>query len=404
MAEETNPLDSAVNKIESKMVAFKDEVVTKAKAEVEKLAPELKAMNDKLIEITADSTKKGATILQMMEDVTDIKAKAGRLIATQGNNELTLVKALETQIVKNADRFIKMAGQGDGSYDASFEIKVGTVTTSSLGGQAYGTYLPAGPGLEPIGQVRFRDLPGVRTIDSATDTVYYPRANTPVGTGSFGKQVTEAAAKAQVDRGYTNITLTLYPYAGYIQVSRQSLRNIPFMQSWLPISLEEQLKDFEDLDFSQTVISAATGTASSTGANTAEKLVYDVANLIKTKFPPNCITVDPTLWVELLITRPSGSSNYSVPLGFETGGVALNAITGQLMFLGVPVYPVNWLSQRRFLMGDFTKVAIVQSEGLTLRQSNDVNDAFIKNVVTFLLERVEGVAIFRTDAFITGVL
>jgi hypothetical protein len=100
----------------------------------------------------------------------------------------------------------------------------------------------------------------------------------------------------------------------------------------------------------------------------------------------------------MLIYKASGSGQYTMPIG--TVNVSP---TGVLYFLGIPVYPVIWLTGGRVIVGDWSKAAIVESEGLSWRMSENVNDTFIKNEVTFLLERVEGLAIFRTDAFTTAV-
>jgi hypothetical protein len=72
--------------------------------------------------------------------------------------------------------------------------------------------------------------------------------------------------------------------------------------------------------------------------------------------------------------------------------------------LGIPVYPVNWLSGGRVIVGDWSKAAIVQSEGLVMRQSDSHASIFTANEIAFLLERTEGLAIFRPDAFITAIL
>ena len=207
--------------------------------------------------------------------------------------------------------------------------------------------------MEPIGQFRIRSL--VRTIQSAFDTAYFPRANSPVGTGSFAKQTTEGNAKNQIDRGWAMQTVNLYAFAAYLIASRQSLRNIPFLQSWLPTSMNEQLLDQEDLDFANQLVAGATGSNSTTGAGSVaiEQIIVLMKNLYSTKFYPSAIAVDPAKWASILITKPS---NYSLP-----NAVAVTP-DGMVTILGKPVYPANWLTGGRTLIGDFTKAAIVESE------------------------------------------
>jgi HK97 family phage major capsid protein len=259
--------------------------------------------------------------------------------------------------------------------------------------------------MEPTGQFHFRDL--VRTIQSATDNVKFPRANIPIGDGSFSR-VAETVTKPQVDRNYTMIDLVLNAMAGYAIVSRQSLRNIVFLQSWLPTSMMDQLQDNEDTDFSNSLVAAATGsTTLQTGfVGVPEKLISFMINLMKKKFRATAIACDPNIWGSLLVFQPGRTTTgsaattvpYSNPLSVTVGQ------DGMVRILGIPVYPVNWLSGGRVIVGDWSKAAIVQSEGLVMRQSDSHASIFTANEIAFLLERTEGLAIFRPDAFISAIL
>lgn len=251
--------------------------------------------------------------------------------------------------------------------------------------------------MEPTGQFHFRNLVG--TVLSETDFIQFPRANTPIGEGSFGRQ-TEAATKAQIDRDYTMVALTLKPMAAFAVASRQSLRNIIYLQSWLPESMMNQLEESEDTDFGNALVAAATGSSSTTGftgtPNVADKLVWYVKNMIAAKYNTTAICTDPNVWANLILLRPgTAGESYSgpVPVVVDTNGIA--------RVLGKPVYPVNWLTGNRVLVGDFSKAKIVQSEGLRLRQSDSHASLFTSNEIAFLLERTENLAIYRPDAFIT---
>jgi len=392
-----------VEKITETNKAFKDEVVLKAKTEVEAVKTEL---SGKIEAQKGEIETYKAKILTLETDMTEVKSIKGRSkFMNKGQAQASLEETVAEQIAVKKEMFLKMAG--DNSYmgeTMKMDYKVATVTSASLSGQVYGTYLDWRPGMEPTGQIHFRDIPGVRTIQSDTDTVFYPRANIPVGAGSFGRQASEGALKAQVDRGYTMITLTLTPIAGWLAASRQSLRNIPFLQSWLPTSLNEQLMDFEDVTFANTLVAAATGstaglTSPTTGIN-ADNFIKLVKNLIASKYRPNAMAVDPSVWANFLTYKASGSGEYTLPIGTVNIGPR-----GDVYFLGIPVIPVNWLTGGRVIVGDWTKCAIVESEGLTLRTSDSATSQdFQKNLITFLLERVEDLAIFRTEAFTTTVL
>lgn len=333
--------------------------------------------------------EKDATIGQIQAEVKEIKAKGGRPSGGAGNTK-TLFAQVADAIDEHKQKFIDMH-EKKGIFEL-IQFKTVANISSSNNSANYLQYLPWQPGMEPIGQDRFRDL--VPTIQSQEDFVSYPRANIPIGEGSFNRQ-TEAAAKQQVDRDYTMITLTLKPMAGYAIVSRQSLRNIVFLQQWLPTSMLEQLMDSEDTDFANTLVAAATGSSTTTYTVKAEKIIAYIKNLRKAKHNPNAVAIDPDTWGDILVTKPN---DYSLP----------NVVTidqaGTVKILGRPIYAVNWLTGGRCLVGDFRKAAIVQSEGLTLRQTDSHASTFTTNEVTFLIERTEGLAIFRPDAFITAVV
>jgi len=346
---------------------------------------EVKALND-------DVLKKGATIEQLQNDVREMKAKSGKT-GNSGSEHRTIITEIKQAILDNKDAFINLE---KGESFKPFEVKaVANIATANITAGHYLTYLGWQDGMEPIGQERFRSL--VRTISSDTDIVRYPRANKPIGEGSFARQ-TEAASKAQVDRDYTMVSLSLSPMAGYAVVSRQALRNITFLQSWLPTSMLEQLQDQEDVDFTNTLYAGATGNNAVVGTTIISKIGNYVKVLKQSKYVPNAIAVSPDIWVSLILTTAATSGEYSLP---NVVTVDANGVT---RILGIPVIMWNQLVGNQVIVGDFRKAAIVQSEGLTIRQSDSHASTFTTNEVTFLMERVEGLAIFRPDAFISNYL
>lgn len=362
-------------------------LTAEAKALSEKYDAEVKALNEKL-------AAKDATVEQIQGEVKELKAKGGRI--RSGEQQMKTLFGLISETVEENKAAFGELQDGNGFKPIKMETKsVANISSSNLTGSNYVNYLPWQPGMEPTGQTRFRDI--FPTFQSDGDFINYPRANNPVGEGSFGRQASEGATKAQVDRDYTMVSLTLKAMAGYAIVSRQSLRNIPFLQSWLPTSMLEQLLDSEDTDFANTLVAAAAGstTIASTTAN-VDKIILYIKNLRKTKYAANFIAVDPDIWGSILTYRSSNISDFLQKLTVDANG--------NVRILGRPVYDVNWLTGGRILIGDSRKAGIVQSEGLTMRQSDSHASIFTSNETAFLLERTEGLAIFRTDAFVTTVL
>lgn len=357
---------------------------------------ELKALVDDLNKKMAE---KDAKIGDVVEEVKELKAQRNRPVFSipQQTAKNAVMQMISEKIVeKKAD----IEASGPGKLIAPIEMKtVGVITDGNFSGTnaPYRGYLDWQPGMEPTGQFRFRSL--LRTIQSGLDNVSFPRANTPIGEGSFGRQATQTATKEQVDRDYTMIDVLCKPMAGWSIVSRASLRNIIFLQSWLPTSMMEQLEDSEDTDFANTLVSAATGSAATTGISSSgstliKTLVAIIKNQIQAKFNPGTIVCDPNVWANAIL-------NVETSAGFNLPNAVVVDPSGNVRVLGRTIQPVNWLTGNRVLCGDWSKAAIVQSEGLTMRQSDSHAEIFTANQIAFLLERIEALAIFRPDAFTT---
>lgn len=376
---------------ETELKEVKDYITEQKKADA-KFEQTVKDLNDEL-------GKKGVTIGELQGEVKELKAKQGRAVFSAAG--MTERKSVQNMIVEAiAEHKAAIEASGPGRLMNPVEIKsVGVITDANFTGTnaPYRGYLDWQPGMEPTGQFRFRSL--VRTIQSGLDNVSFPRAATPVGEGSFGKQTTQTATKAQIDRDYAMIDVLCKPMAGYSIVARASLRNIIFLQSWLPTSMMEQLEDTEDTEFANTLVAAATGSASTTGISSSgstlvKTLVAIIKNQIAAKFNPGTIVCDPNVWANAIL-------NVETNAGFNLPNVVTVDAAGNTRVLGRVIQPVNWLTGNRVLCGDWSKAAIVQSEGLTMRQTDSHAEIFTANQIAFLLERIEALATFRPDAFVT---
>lgn len=392
----------AVDHLSKLMGENKDDMSKKAAeavAEAKKIVAEAQTKFDGEVKLLNENlAKKDATLLEIQGEVKELKAKKGRMagvtvsrFAPEWQKKQAIMENLATLIEERKADIMSIT---EDTKMKKMEVKtVGAISSSNLD-DSYQTYLDWRPGMRPTGQTRFREL--VSTVQSATDSVQFPRHATPTGEGSFGRQTTEGVAKAQLDYDFNMITVNLTPMAGYAITSRQSLRNIPFLQTYLPITMMEDLLDTEDLDFANKLVAAATGSSTTTGITVAaERMIYFIKNLIQSKHNPSAIACDPDVWATILVTKPN---DYSIP-----GVVAIDP-SGNVRILGRPIYPVNWLTGRRVVVGNWAKTAIVESEGLSFRQSDSHASTFIANQVTFLLERTHNLAIFRPEAFITAIV
>lgn len=379
----------------SEVIDLLDQKMVKQKQEVDILLKDAeKKFDEKVADLNKELLAKDASIKEVMDEVRELKERNTDLQKKQKEAKgwkAQLVDFIEEKGEKLVDN-VKALGE------TGFQMKaVADMTSSNLTGDQFHTYLDTDAGQRPLGQVRFRSM-GVRTFQSATDYVQFVRAATPVGEGSFARQANEGDTKNQVDYDWAMIDVTLTPIAGYATVSRQSLRNIPFLRSYLPTTMMEDLMDTEDQLFGNSLFAAGTGsTTVSPSNNNIEKIVGYIKNLIKAKHAPNGVAINPDEWAELILTTQTNA-------GYNLPNVCTVDANGNVRILGRPVQPVNWLSGSGVIVGDWNKVGILESEGLSFRQSDSHDTNFTKNKITFLLERTEEIAIFRPDAFICTAL
>jgi len=231
-------------------------------------------------------------------------------------------------------------------------------------------------------------------VDNAY-SVSFPRGNTPVGEGSFGKQ-TEGLGKTQVDYDVTVVNTALSFIAGYAKISRQMVDDLPFMQSYLQSSLVEDFQKAEDTYYLNAIASAATAGVSS-GANTAEKFVDYIAQLGALNWNANLILTTFAGWAAVLKTLPSGGS-YSVP-----GGLTIDN-NGNVRIMGIPVAPHSLVTASKAYVIDTSKYAIAQQSGLAVRSTEFDQDDFVKNLITFRCEARCELLQFQPSAAIYGAI
>ncbi|CAB4140139.1 major_cap_HK97, phage major capsid protein, HK97 family [uncultured Caudovirales phage] len=378
-------MEEMVKVLDEKLSKQKDALAAEVAAAEKKFADQVEKLNKEL-------TAKDATIGQVQDEVRELREKNTALESKKKESKGVIAQVADF-ITEKGESFV---GALKGMENGMMVKSVADMTSANLTGDQFHTYLDTQEGFRPMGQTRFRSL--VRTFQSATDYVQFVRTATPAGAGSFARQASEGAAKNQVDYDFQMIDVTLTPIAGFATVSRQSLRNIPFLRSYLPQTMLEDLLDTEDQLFANSLFGAGVGsTTVSPSNNNIEKIVGYIKNLIKAKYSPNGIAISPDEWAEILLTTQSNA-------GYNLPNVCVVDTTGTVRILGRPVIPVNWLSGSGVIVGDWNKAAILESEGLRFAQADQHSDNFTKNKITFLLERTEELAVFRPDAFICTTL
>ena len=381
--------------LEAKLAEQKAEVA----AATEKAA---KAFESKVEAINEQIAKNNKTVAEAREEVLAAKAAFGKIganetkkVAQSYNEHISEIKAaIGEAIVKGYDS-IKDAVRSNGKgFNFELDLKtVGVMTeSSSLTGNPYVSYINS-PQLRAFVNPHLRSIFNI--IPVSTGSVSFPRGNTPVGEGSFGKQ-TERSAKAQLDYDVTVVNKVLQFIAGYVKVSRQMVDDLPFLNAYLQQSLIEDFQRAEDTYYLNDLASSATA-GSSSGANTAEKFVDYVAQLGASNWNANLILTTHTGWANVLKTVPSGGS-YSVP-----GGITIDA-QGNVRIMGIPVVPHSLVTSSKAYVMDTTKFSIAQQSGLAVRSTEFDQDDFVKNLITFRCEARCDLMQFQPGACIYGAI
>lgn len=380
-------LDAAVAAVKEASTAEYAEKLKEAKAAADEVSK-------KLDQINSDLAAKGATVEQMQTELKEFKAAKGRRLMGVDGEEESTISLLKQGFAENFEKIKEQSGEPDAQF--KFKIKtVGTMTAAAnLTGNVQATYATA-PALRGRQKLQFRDL--VRVISSSTGLWKFYRQNTPVGEGSVDFQTSHGAAKNQIDYDFTEVNVTVDYLAGFVRIAKQMLQDLPFMQTFVSDELVEDYLRVETSKFFGQLVSAATGTVPS-GTVTIEKIIDAIANLEENDYSANGIVVTNPVWAKILKTKPN---DYSLPGGSAAITIAAN---GDLSVVGIPVFRTKEsnIGVGRFIVGDWTKAAIIQTEGLNVNMYEQDSDNVQRNLITIKAEARVALAILRTDAFIYG--
>lgn len=345
-------------------------------------------LNKEVEKINTEVAAKGATLKQMQDELIEIKASKGRKFTGDGEDVESTRKLLKDAFAEEFTKIKEQANEPVAQH--KFKVKaVGNMTASAnLTGAVQATYASQ-PALRARRKLHIRDL--LNVIPSATGLWKFYRQNKPAGEGSYNFQTTHGNLKEQLDYDITEVTVTVDYLAGFVRIAKQMLQDLPFMQSFVSNELVEDYLRTEDNKFFGSLYSAATGSAG-TSTVTVEKIIEGIANLEDDDYDVNGIVVTNQVWAKILKTKPA---DYSIP-----GGVTITP-NGDVAIVGVPVFKTQAsnIGSDRILLGDFTKAAIIQTEGLNVNMYEQDSDNVQRNLITVKAEARVALATLRTDAF-----
>lgn len=368
--------------LDPKLKEYKEQVAAEAKKSAEEFDSRVKQINE-------DLAKKGATLSEIAETVTELKAKSNRIGGVSAEAAMDFKSAIAKGLKDNFETIQKVSK----TNPIQFKTVGDMALSANLTGDGVATYSLT-PSLKGRRKVHFRDISGVQSIPTATGIwKYYINPVGAQGEGSFGNQ-SEGSSYAQIDYDFQEVTETLDTVAGFARISRQMLRDLPFMQSFLPGELQEDYLRAEDNKFINKLM-AYTGAYSFSASVLAEKFIEGIGAIMSRDYEPTSIVTTAANWTTLMNTKPS---DYSLPGG---GSLTIGA-GGDVMVAGVPVQVHNGMTGSHFFIGDFSKVKILQGEGLTVEFFNqDANNVTTGKITVRALADVQ-LAVLRTDWGIYG--
>lgn len=377
------------DEISLKLETLKVEVAKEATAEVTKANASL---TDQVKQLNEDLSKKGAMVIDILAQVEDLKAQRGRFKGRDAAPE-SAVSTIQKKMEKDFAKIMAIKKQSPHVLDfEKEELKTVTnmTTSTNLTGNAVAQY-DLQPAVRPRRKVNLRDL--VPVINSSTGIWKFYRQNIPVGDGSVDWQHTQGAVKAQLDYNLTEVTVSADYLAGFVRFAKQMAADLPFLQSFVANELIEDYKRTESGQFIPQIAGSAAGSNTSSSTVTVEKWIDWIASLMGQDYDPNIILTSPTGWAKVLKTKPD---NYSIP-----GGVEIDA-NGFVRIVGIPIIVQNNVTTGQTIIGDFSRAAIIQQEGMSVNFYEQDSDNVQRNLITAKVEARVALAILRLDAFTYG--
>lgn len=365
-----------------------------------------KEYTEKVTALNTELTAKQATIGQIQQEVVELKAKAGRnvggILGADGNSINSFEGLIKGSFDANADKLAKVDEVTPQSWKTDeigkqCRVKAaGTLTIANNVGSVSISGVPTiDQNIATRGHVEthFRDIFPI--FDSATGSYVFYRANTPTGDGSITYQTTHGAVKSQKDYDLTPVKVDAEYLAGFVDIARQALTDIPMLQSYVGNELIEDYLDTETFKMWESLLLQSNGPTVTPGAAPIETMIKAIAAMRQTKRGVNMIALRPALWAQLLITKPA---DYNLPV--NTVGVSP---LGSVIVLGTPVYvtATNALTDAKFVVGDTRQAGIMQvtGEGLKVQVFTQHDKAVYQNIHTMRVEARVALLQRRLEAF-----
>ncbi len=329
---------------------------------------------------------------KLTEKFNEFSAKLNEKVATQKKEASTYTENMKNFIAENIDKIGSVSKEKSVSFDTQEMKAVADMLTT--GDHVTGDYIRDYNRTVitlPGQALNVADLIPSVQIDGGTYTYIRETA----GEGAVAYQ-TEGSDKAKVDFDFSHIDVTTDFLAGRTIYSKKMRNNLQYLQSFLPEALRKKYFIAENADFYTKISTAATASAELAASHDTlnEQLTAELATLEGANYNgANGIVTNVSDWYSLLETEKSTGAGYGLPLGWTYEGNVLRAF-------GIPVLKAVWVAANKYLVGDWSMIEKIVTEGLSLEFSDQ--ERFSKNEIVARIEAQVNVAVKQPASIIFG--
>ena len=352
--------DEVKNAIEAFETKNKEVIANEVKAVKDELEVQLKAVQDHADKLDVKLQEKGKKEAA--------KGDAIKAVITENIDAISKVRKGKAIEVKTVGNMVLANLSGDEPRDYNFDVV-----------------------MLPNQKANVSDLVGNVAISGGTYT--FTRETTSEGSISTPS---EGTAKSQIDYDFLNVDVATDFIAGFARYSKKMKNNLPYLESFIPRALRRDYAKAENANFYAVLIAAATAsTEIITGQNKVEMLISEIAKLDGLDRDTNAIVVTPADYWDMLLTEKSTGAGYGLPgVVTQDGGV--------LRINGIPVVKATWVAANKYLVGDWSRINKVTTEGLSLDFSEEEGTNFVANNITARIEAQVALAVEEPLSLVYG--
>ena len=390
--------------------------------EIQELEVQLKTIRGEILAAVGkdadklEKLEKAHRQVQLQLDAVDLRVQGAHGFGGEADLE---TKGLGQLFVESEAFKAAQAGRFGGKqpFSATLDYRISRksviTTTSGITQGTTGVTMPQRlPGISGIARqaLRIRDLMNVQTMTTGNAYDFVQQLSR---SNNASPQV-ETSPKAESTFTWNTISDTVKTIANYVNVSRQALDDVLWLQNMLNSELTYGLMLKEETEILSGdglgqhyngLIKQATayaGTyfkAGDTQLDTLNhaKLQCRLAGLAT--FAPDGIVLNPVdlAKIELIKTEEGAANKGRYVVGDPSGAMLVRTIWD------LPVVESDSITAGYFLVGAFgTAAEVIERQGTMVELSYENGTNFVNNVVTILAELRGGLAVRRPGAFIYG--